>query len=197
MERKKIKVEIELIEAMLGTVPKNKDIYKDFIQKKAREKGVDPQTLDNELEDIVEMEEKGWTGFRQDENGLYIYDYMMKGFLKESANIQKDDIKIKNFKSKMQQYVFVFPRKIYLQKTKPDGIEERPLRAMTLQGPRVSLARSDFVDAGIKFTIELVIFPNKEITEEAIRKVLDYGEFCGLGQFRSGSWGRFKYKILD
>ena len=142
---------------------------------------------------MEEIEEAGWTGFMKDDQGVFIYDYMIRGFLKNAGNILKDDLKLKNLKSKINDRVFVFPRKIHFGKSEPDGVLERPLRGMTAKGPRVSLARSDYIVAGteISFSVDIV-GGGKEITEELIWKLLEYGRFCGLGQWRNGSYGRFE-----
>ena len=184
---KEIEVEIELIEPMLGTVPKDPVIYKTFIESKKPE-----DILDEESKTVEKIEQKGWTGFHKDEQGLFIFDYMIRGFLKNAGNVLKDSLGVKNIKSKIDNQLFVFPRKIYFGKSKPDGIIERPLRAMTMQGPRVTLARSDFVAAGSRLRFVLKWFNGKDINEKIIRECLAYGELQGLGQFRNGSYGRFK-----
>lgn len=191
MKVSKAHVKIELIENMLGTVPKNKDIYKKFIGDKAKE--LDPELLSDELETIDEIEEKGWTGFHQDIGGLFIYDYMVRGFIRNAANVLKEtEFKVKNLKSKITDVLFVTPRKLYFGITEPDGQFERPIRVMTAQGPRVSLVRSDFVKAGRQLEFDIELLEHKEITMDMIREMLEYGRYQGLGQFRNGSFGRFK-----
>lgn len=110
-------LKITLIEPMLGTVPKNKEIYKTYIASKTSE-----GNLAEEVETVEEIEEKGWTGFHSDENGLFIYDYLFKGFIKEARNTLKNIVKVKALRSKLDSYLFVFPRRIYLGKTEPDNI---------------------------------------------------------------------------
>lgn len=193
MEIKEFKVRITLTEPMLGTVPKNKDIYKSYIESK-KPTGIDEE----ESETVEQIEEKGWTGFHSDEQGLFIYDYMIRGFLKNAGNNLKEAIGVKAVKSKIDNFVFVFPRRIHMDKPAPDGMVERPLRAMTAQGPRVSLARSDYVDAGtvVNFTVKIVPHKGNELSEKVIKSLFDYGQFCGLGQFRNGSYGRFTVEFL-
>ena len=99
-------------------------------------------------------------------------------------------------KSKFDNFVFVFPRKISLGKKEPDGICERPLRAETMQGPRVSLARSEVVNAGISFDCEIQLFPGCPITDKMLRQCLDYGKFKGLGQWRNSGKGRFTWEEI-
>jgi len=178
---------VKLLEDMLGTVPKDQEVYRTYIESKK------PERLNDEDEylTVEKTEEKGWTGFHGDERGLFIYDYMIKGQLKNAAMVLKDELGIKALRSKIDNLLFVFPRKIYLGKNKPDGVVERPLRAMTAQGPRVTLARSDSIAAGTEFDFEFLLLPHKELTWAVVRKLLEYGELVGYGQFRNGSYGRF------
>lgn len=186
MSMKEITGKITLSEPMLGTVPADKEVYRRYIETKKP-----PAQDEDESLDVKELEEKGWTVFREDKDGLYIYDYMVKGFLKNAANQLKEVIKIKNARSKVNNYVFMFPRKIYIGKDKADGVIERPLQAMTMQGPRTSLARSDYVDAGTSFEFTLRFYEQAGLTEKKIKELFEYGQLMGLGQFRNGSYGRF------
>lgn len=178
---------IELLTEMLGTVPMDPEVYKTYIESKRPENGV----VEDEAATVDKIEEKGWTGFHRDENGLFIYEYMVKGFLKAAGNVLKEELTIKSLRSKLDDYLFIAPRRIYLDQAIPDGVIERPLRAMTMQGPRVSLARSDYIRAGkiIEFTITLL--PHKELKWNIVERLLAHGELMGLGQFRNGGYGRF------
>ena len=183
----KFSVRIGLITEMLGTVCKDPKIYQTYIESKKPEEKTD----EAEYLTVEKIEEKGWTGFHMDDQGLFIYEYMIKGFLKHAGNTFKEQLKIKALRSKIDDYVFISPRKIYLGKKIPDGVIERPLRAMTMQGPRISLARSDYVNAGLELTFEIILLDHKEIKPDIIKELLKYGELSGLGQFRNGGYGRF------
>lgn len=186
MEKKAIK--IELLTEMLGTVAQDPEVYKTYIESKK------PEALEGEDEYLTvdKIEEKGWTGFHRDEQGLFIYSYMIKGFLKNAGNVLKDSLKIKALRSKLDSYVFINPRKIHLGQDLADGVIERPLRAMTMQGPRVTLARSDYIKAGKVLEFEITLLPHKELTWGLLDELFKYGELVGLGQFRNGMYGQFK-----
>ena len=188
-----MKVKIKLLTEMLGTVTKDPEVYKTYIESKK------PETLNGEEEYLTvdKIEEKGWTGFHRDENGLFIYEYMIKGFLKAAGNVLKEVVKIKALRSKIDDFVFIQPRRIYLGQEKPDGFIERPLRAMTMQGPRVTLARSDYIKAGKVIEFELILIPHKEIKKETILFLLEHGRLMGLGQFRNGGYGRFEVLEIE
>ena len=188
METKR--VEIELLTEMLGTVTKDPEVYKTFIESKKPK-----DVTEEEYLTVEKIEEKGWTGFHRDEEGIFIFNYMIKGFLKHSGNVLKDNLKIKNLRSKIDDYLFVSPRKIRIN-GEVEGIIERPLRAMTMQGPRVTLARSDFLKIGTILDFEISLIENKEINWKVIELLLDYGKFMGLGQFRNGGYGQFIWKFI-
>lgn len=192
---------IRFLHPILGTVPKDKEIYKNYIESKKP-----PTTEENEADNIEEIEEKGWTGFMADANGLFLYNYMVLGFLKAAGEVlsslftvekEKKGVttaeKLKGIKSKIDKFVFCSPRRIYFNKQVPDGSIERPIRVMTRQGIRVSLTRSDYVNAGTELEFTLQLIPNKEITWDVIETLLQYGEYSGLGQFRNGSYGQFEW----
>jgi len=187
MEFKELKVEIELLEDLLGTVPKNREVFSSYLETK---KPVEEKEI--EAENVEDLEEKSWTGFMSDDDGLFIYNYMVKGFLKNASVSLKNQTKVKQGKSKVNAAVKILPRKIYFGKQKADGILERPLRAQTAQGPRVCLARSDIIKAGsrIKFTIQYL--KGTDISEKLIKELLKYGEWQGLGQWRNSEYGTFK-----
>lgn len=78
-----------------------------------------------------------------------------------------------------------------------DGVDalERPLRAETMQGDRVALAKSESVPAGTK----VVVTFRCETKEGAdlVKACLDYGKDHGTGQWRNAGYGRFIWKKLD
>jgi hypothetical protein len=190
MRLEKLKVTLRFLTPMLGTVPKNPEIYRKYIADKSE----DPE---KETETVEETEEKGWTGFHRDDGGIFIYDYMIKGFLKsamETIGAVGKDKKIVAYKKWFDRLVFIDERKIHFGLQEPDGVLERPLRAMTPLGPRVTLTRSDLVNEGREISFTVTILENdKKIDFDLIRECLDYGKYVGLGQWRgSGGYGSFE-----
>lgn len=185
-------VRFELLEPLLGTVPKDPDVYRKYIASKA-DGMIDEETATVPAGDA---EKSGWTGFHTDEDGLFLYNYAVLGFIKEAGNTLKEQVGIKALRSKIDQFVFVEPRRVRLAAL-PDGKLERPLRAMTMQGPRVTVVRSDYVAAGTRFAVAVRVLKNKEISGEVIRQLLEYGRYRGLGQFRNGGYGRFTFEMSE
>ncbi len=68
---------------------------------------------------------------------------------------------------------------------------------MTMQGPRVTLVRSDYIADGTELVATIRIISNKEVTADVIREILEYGKYRGLGQFRNGSYGQFSFSMND
>lgn len=68
---------------------------------------------------------------------------------------------------------------------------------MTMQGPRTTIVASEVVPAGSRLAFEVRVFQNgtkkgDEIRPDTIYWLLRHGENAGLGQWRSGGWGRFR-----
>lgn len=202
------RVEVVLTEPMLGTVPFDKKVYETFIENKkfehaAKTGTVSQEALEEKEAELVEQREvTGWTGFRRDK-GLLLVDYMIRGHLKESGNVLKNVMGLKAVKSKVDQFLYVFPRHIHILgpdgnvKVEPDGVVERPLRASTAQGPRVTLVRSDQVGAGCILKFRLFCVDGSALSKNTIRRILEHGELTGYGQFRNGSYGRFEVKVFE
>lgn len=194
MERTPKTVTMTLMEPLLGTVPKNQEVYAAYIATKAPK----PELADEEVETVQEIEDKGWTGFHTDADGPLIYDYQVKGFLKEIATVLQAELGIKGLKSKIEKYVYVLPRRIRLPAI-ADKPMERPLRASTAQGERVTVTRSDQVAPGGQITLQIMLIPNsstkqsKAVTWKTVEALLDFGALKGLGQWRSGGFGRFTW----
>jgi len=222
---------------MLGTAPANPEVYSNHIAiKKNRDlmkaavlkkdtdtiekiKAEDIEIAAEEAE-LLPQEDKGITVIRRDETGLLLMDFMIRGFLKESAEAVSGGWGIR---SKIDKWMFVTPRKIYLKRdgeiikdlaldAQKNGVTdtfERPLRAQTMQGPRVTLAKSEQVAAGFTVSFQIKVLPlgekgSKEsaatpwkFDEATIKSWLDYGQLSGIGQFRTGSYGRFSYTLTE
>jgi hypothetical protein len=197
----KYEVKLTFTEPMLGSSPQDPEVYTQFIESRKRqdaeERGEEVETLPAE-----KIEPMGSSVYHRDQKGLFIFDYKLRGFLKEAAASVTGKTKLSAYRSKIDKWVFVFPRRVYLHNgkgilQKPDGSEQRPIRAMTAQGPRVTVKRSEKVNEGTTCAAEIHILPlgEKEITEEVIREWLDYGKYSGLGEWRTGSYGRFEYEL--
>lgn len=91
--------------------------------------------------------------------------------------------------------IFVSPRMIPICFSGEMSECQRPLRAQTAQGERVSLANSEQIPAGSTCEFEVLCMDDSH--EKAVREWLDYGVLRGIGQWRNSGKGRFTYEVLD
>ena len=99
--------------------------------------------------------------------------------------------KIKAYKKEIDGLIFIKERYIPYEFEGEVGTCQRPLRAQTMQGERVSLANSETVPAGttIEFTVQCMADHM-----DAVREWLDYGALRGFGQWRNSGKGRFTWE---
>ena len=191
---------------ILGSQPADPEVRSKFIAGKAAtlEKG------DEETRMLPEdLEKRNLTVFLRDKDGIVcICDYVIKGFLKEAVTALKGQIGLANGKSKIDNLVLVTPAYLHIWRDGEeldcaDGDFERPLRAMTMQGPRVSVTASEYIDPAwsIEFTLTLIenegTKKSEALTFEMIEELLSYGYIKGLGQWRNGQNGRFTWERTD
>jgi len=83
----KLNIRINFIESILGSAPADPDIFTRFVSAKAPS----PWQQAEENDTIPErVPDTGATVFHRDKKGLFLFDYHLRGFLKESGNILKD-----------------------------------------------------------------------------------------------------------
>lgn len=197
-----MKVKITLNEEMLGMSPANADIYREYIASKSP----DAATIDEEVASVGvdAVEEKGITVFPRTEDGTpFLWDYQIKGFFKDTCQMLSKAGKagyeggkacaaLKAYKKAIDGLLFVSPRKIPVNLFGEIGFCSRPLRAMTMQGERVSLAKSETCPAGS--TIEFEITCLDKNLEKMVVECLNYGSMRGLGQWRNSGKGVFDWE---
>lgn len=191
-----IKVKLTLTEEALGMMPTDKEIHETYIASKSP----DAKTIEEEVAAIgVEgVTEKTMTVFpKMDDGTPFFWDYQIRGFFKDAIGMLRrvksnKCAKVTNYKKVVDGLIFVNERKIPIHCAGPLGDCQRPLRADTMQGPRVALAHSESVPEGstCEFTINLL----DDSLEDAVRECLDYGKLRGLGQWRNSGKGRFEWE---
>lgn len=191
-----IKVKLTLTEEALGMMPTDKEIHETYIASKSP----DAKTIEEEVAAIgVEgVTEKTMTVFPKLDDGTpFFWDYQIRGFFKDAIGMLRrvktnKCAKVTNYKKVVDGLIFVNERKIPIHCSGPLGDCQRPLRADTMQGPRVALAHSESVPEGstCEFTINLL----DDSLEDAVRECLNYGKLRGLGQWRNSGKGRFEWE---
>jgi len=161
--------------------------------------------------DDEERNDKGVTVFFRDENGMpCIGDHMIYGFLKAAADAlgktkpQKKGVVMHSVgytQSLINQHISI--EEEFISCSKDIQRDEkgqakyfvRSLRAMTAQGPRVSIAKSECIPSGGEFEFTITVLDNSQVDEDVLRELFDYGEIVGLGQWRNAKHGTFKYEL--
>ena len=197
-----MKVKITLLEEALGSSPSNEELLATYIASKAPTADL----TDEEVYNIKQQQaEDRITVFPKLADGTpFIYDYQIKGMLKDSCKALdaagkagypggKACAGLKAYKKLIDGLIFVSPREIpYNMNGMRMDYCERPLRASTPQGERVSIAKSETVPAGS--TIEFEIECLDPSLEAMVRECLDYGTKRGLGQWRNSGKGRYTWE---
>jgi len=196
METNDYKLTVVFLTEVLGSQSTGQ-VASDFMAKRAGFAALP----EDEVETIEDALQQGTTVFHKDADGNpLLFDYQLRGFLKNAAQVLNGRVtgNVKNLKSKVNNTVFVVPRRIRLYMPPGGEIDycERPLRADTARGPRVALARSEMLPVGTGFEARLTVLPG-DISREVLEDLLDYGYYQGLGQWRNGSYGQFRYQLED
>lgn len=185
------KVTIELTAPMLGTVPKDREIYETYILSRGEDN-------DDEMETVPEdLAHQGTTGFHTDPvtGEVLLMGYVIKGMFKEIAQALRYDTdslssKLTAYKKKINMTVFIAERRIPIVLSEDLLDIQRPLRAQTPRGERVALARSDAAPEGSRLTFHVIVRGN-QIKEAHLSEWLEYGRYYGLGQWRNAGNGTF------
>lgn len=197
-----LRVRLTFTEELLGSQSNNPKIHEEFIASK--NPNSNPEAVKDEVAaiNVDEIIKKEMDVFPRNEEGKpFLYDYQIRGFFKEACsqlkNIERTkSSKIKAFKKKIDGAVMIKERKIELDM---HGMElgncQRPLRASTAQGERISLANSETAPVGttVEFTVVCLI----ESDLELVKEWLEYGIFKGLGEWRNSGKGRFEVEYIE
>ena len=193
-------IKLTFLEPILGTVPKDPEVYEAHVQSKAADLG--DEEAAQEISTIERVEEKGWTGFHTIEDGApVLYDYVIKGFFKDACGMLRRAVgtkssKLRAYKKVIDGLVFISPRQIPLNLSGQEmGVLERPLRAQTARGERIALARSDICPAGTTLEFNLQILGSVSLS--LLEEWLDYGKLRGLGQWRNAGYGVFVWDFVN
>lgn len=205
---KKIEVEITFLEPVLGTWPANPNVAREFIASKSP----DAATIEDEVAALgaEAAADKAMTVFPRDEaDRPVLYDYQIKGFFKDACGMLSriggkteagkkravnESGRLTAYKKVIDGLIFVGPRMILLEVNGAVRECQRPLRAQTPQGERVSLANSEEIPAGSRCRFEVLCMDDAHVA--AVREWLDYGQLRGIGQWRNSGKGRFTWKEL-
>ena len=218
-EKKKLWTEYELImefeERLCGSFPQNPDLVEKMLR--TRNKKTDEETLNELIEEslqtIGDEEEAEFTvGFQRVEEDrpnagrFFLRGGTVKAHLKDCANQVKDFAGIKAFKAKLANKVYVSEYRLFPMKENsngdppeyyatPDGQYDQPVHAMTQRGPINALKSIQYLQRPVLRCTLKVLTGDKEVTQEAIETVLEYGAIHGYGGERSLGEGRYQWLL--
>lgn len=209
-----LEVRLTFDQCVLGSLPDQKTILEQFICKNIPE-GDDKKDKLDKLEeelDAIRDDENRMTVFPRDKEGNpCLYDYQIKGAIKNAFGVftETQDIKLGS-KAKISKwthkrfadsFVKIYPRFVKLNIPKdvdcPDLIPTdadnqmhrcaRPIRKESFKGGQVALVCSEAVPEGTtcEFKIEY-LHPG---LREVLIGALNYFRFMGIGQWRSSGKG--------
>lgn len=197
---------IAVRDRVCGGMPKNKDLIRPWVEStlpKGEEK--DPAMTEKLIQEDAELvvnavEERVWNGFPEDAaKGLFIPCRQIKAMLKQSASLLGITKKQRGSKQILAEGLEVKAPdgsdRIYLDRMKPDGVEEKAIHVMTAQGPRSALRKFDFVEKPkLRFEVWVLKTAAQEtrhVGEDQIVEILTHAQENGLGASRSQGEGKF------
>lgn len=191
MEWKKIKVVLQVRDRLLGGVPKNPEMIEGWVRglvKKGKLAEDEATAIIAETKDSIEQtEEKSWTGFKRDAEGIYIEERHIKGHLKETAKVVGAFKDIKGFRELITKGLYVKPEKIHLA-PEPNGYQEESGQVMGMRGPRSILKRRDYLEKP-KVVFTLWVLPRAK--PDDIRALFEMGQEVGLLTDRTLGYGKY------
>jgi hypothetical protein len=204
-------VEIQINDRLVGGIPivpegaERADAYEAW----ARGQGVEEapgfeQTLSEALAEEPDMpvtteEVAGLeTGFRSDEEGIYVEARQVKAMLKEAAQRLGIIKTVRGSRQVLQHDLIVRSadggQKLHLGLAEPSGKDSRPISVVTRQGPRTAIRRFDYASQPtIRFVVRVLAggVGDGLVNEEKLRDMLEFGGELGLGADRSQGEGTF------
>lgn len=204
---KTLNVKLTFTDELLGTANNDPHIHERFIAAKAE----DTEKAAEEVAaiDVDEEINIAKTVFPRTENGApCIYDYQIKGFFKDACGVLRTVPKtlsstVKAYKKYIDGRIFVEPRKIEIHFAENGqyadgnyiGSCQRPIRASTPQGERVSIANSECIKEGAWVEFSVLLLAGED--EAWVKELLEYGKLRGLGQWRNSGKGRFTVEYTE
>lgn len=216
----KYKIKLDFIRDLLGSQPASEDIRRKYITAKMMtgstgvsaeiamqrvDEEIDNLKKDEDYQDqIKELGDKALTVFPRDKQGKpSLSDIQLRGFIKDSFSfVGKENSLLKKKSGEGYSGLDAYKKWIGERIMFPDqymplpveiDIMSRPLRCMTMQGPRVSIASSERAKA--PFSLEFTLVTTDDVKEDWLKLTFDRGMFKGCSQWANGQWGTFTYEI--
>ena len=205
---KNVHIKLRFTDPILGMSPSEPEIYTKFIAAKKPTADFDVQdeldAIDQESDSVNNI-----TVFPRDSSGTpCFFDYQIRGFFKDACKLlshvkgvdeatgKRSKKQASTLSGKLTAYqkvidgnIFVYPRKIPIHFEGGVALCQRPLRAMTAKGERVSLACSEQINEGAWIEFDVTLYNDLDL--DVLAEWLTYGRDHGMGQWRNSGKGRF------
>lgn len=201
----KFKVKLTFRDRVYGGLPLSKKLVEQYVEAKLApgdkafadkfaEETSPKSEAAKELE-LINETERITTGFKSDEDGSFIGDYVIKAHLKQAASLLKITQTKRGSKDTVKEALFIKPVAIHLGK-EPDGTEEFCGHVMTPTGKRSILKASQYFDKPtITFEIWVLNVRNDKFNANDLKMCFEFGQELGIGSNRSFEKG--KYDLIN
>ncbi len=175
------------VDRLTGGIPANPKLLDAWLaandapaEARAEQARTQAQLQDQEVEEHT-------SAFARDEQGHPCYESRcFKAALKEAANILKEQIGVRNARSKLAEQVFVSPKLVPVGV--PVRVDERVIHVMTRMGPRDSLKRFEYAE-GVHLHFEVKTLIGGTFGQEELSTLIEYLKDGGIGADRSQGSG--------
>ena len=198
---RKYQVVIKFRDKLLGGIPRSDNLIAGWLDSRGMSDAVDKTIKEVNL---VDEENKAWTGFKVNKAGNPIFEARcIEALAKESSSVLYLAKASPGLKQHLQHAFFVKPDSLILQDNYPDTYVELCAHVQGPRGPRSILKRHDYVE-GVTLSFEIwkldtVRKHNELLSDDTLQMILEHGKELGLGCSRSQGYGKFdllEFKVL-
>lgn len=181
------RVRVRFRDKILGGVPRTEEAVSAWLGARGLST-LESETL--ESVDLVQGEERCWTGFKRDDSGLYLEARQVRAMLKECAGTLGMTKEVRGLRQHLQHGTFVKPDRIHLGVAEPTGTMECFGQVQSPRGPRSIVKRVDYVKSP-RIAFEIWTVTKGKLREDMLREILVLAQENGLGAMRTQGFGQF------
>lgn len=174
------------------------DLLRSMVADTMAERGV---TVDEAAEIVADT--RSLTGFKRDDQGLYIEGRQLKAALKEAISVAVAAGKLPKLKwgatnkaalGFLAEHVFILEDRLHLGVAEPSGVAQRFVQTWTPKGPISAIKYEEYVtDAKFDFTV----VTDHPYTDDQWAAIWTTGEKQGIGASRSQGFGTYAVTRWD
>jgi hypothetical protein len=152
-------------------------------------------------EELEEKNEAGVYGFRRDEEGPYIRDFMVKACVFHAASTAHFTKKIKFLKNQLKEGLVILPAKIRFYRNnkvlvRPDELFRVQGRVSSPAGFRQIVTWKEAIHNAPTIKFKIRYLDTGIIVPELLKSIMEVAEQVGIGSLKSQDAGKFTVKVL-